>query len=454
MPGKGDRPAMERGGGGDRQRGGKGKSHKGDSRYRNYYNYDEGVEDEGGHDKGRRRQAKGGKKGGGGKNWKHVVHDDDEDVQGKGVSSTPEPSRSQLNSNAPDFKPSGYSLGAHYGGGWGVGQAAQPPPPAMPPLWKEFKDEAGTPYYYNSKTGLSQWERPPELEPPKPPPAPAAGSLGAADKTRDSGSGARGHRDVGGREDEPRRTEGSGLSAMLSGAEGGSGSCSGGCGGCREVRERDGGGGRAGTRGNKRRNNKPDDGKKEGSEFGPPGCNLFVFHLPDDWTDDDVHEYFAPHGNVVSAKVMKELGTGRSRGFGFVSYEDRVSAATALKKMQGYKILGKRLKVEFKKGEHDSRAEADDRGLDGASDDEGNGKKSYPDDERLIGYLRAISAKNVVKSLKESESGGGRPPDEDGQEDGAGGSGGGPGGPSLHETLFAPLASAGGGDDPASDTCG
>lgn len=112
-----------------------------------------------------------------------------------------------------------------------------------------------------------------------------------------------------------------------------------------------------------------------------------------------MNEYFSPHGTVMSAKVMKELGTGRSRGFGFVSYEDRVSAATAIKKMQGYKILGKRLKVEFKKGE------GQDGILDGTEDgDEGSSsKKSYPDDERLIGYLRAISAKNVVQSLKESE---------------------------------------------------
>eukprot|EP00439_Symbiodinium_sp_Y106_P060315 s6502_g8.t3 len=102
------------------------------------------------------------------------------------------------------------------------------------------------------------------------------------------------------------------------------------------------------------------------------------------------------HGNVVSAKVMKELGTGRSRGFGFVSYEDRVSAATAIKKMQGYKILGKRLKVEFKKGEGDNgKGEAEKIDL--------IEEKSSGDDERLIGYLRAISAKSVVQSLKESE---------------------------------------------------
>jgi RNA recognition motif-containing protein len=105
---------------------------------------------------------------------------------------------------------------------------------------------------------------------------------------------------------------------------------------------------------------------------------------------------------------MKELGTGRSRGFGFVSYEDRVSAATAVKKMQGYKILGKRLKVEFKKGEGESSVEDGVPPAD--ADDGGNTKKSYPDDERLIGYLRAISAKSAVESLKEKEGG---PDDED-----------------------------------------
>merc|ERR550539_1228747 len=125
--------------------------------------------------------------------------------------------------------------------------------------------------------------------------------------------------------------------------------------------------GRSGGRGRRRRRQEDggrrDQATREGGEFGPPGCNLFVFHLPDDWADDDLHEYFAQHGNVISAKVMKELGTGRSRGFGFVSYEDRVSAATAIKKMQGYKILGKRLKVEFKKGEQDGmKVEADDKG--------------------------------------------------------------------------------------------
>ena len=87
---------------------------------------------------------------------------------------------------------------------------------------------------------------------------------------------------------------------------------------------------------------------------------------------------------------MKELGTGRSRGFGFVSYEAQEDALSAIRKMQGYKILGKRLKVEFKKGEGEEENEAK--------------KAPNADDERLIGYLRAISAQSVVQSLKEKPS--------------------------------------------------
>merc|ERR1740121_3172762 len=246
-------------------------------------------------------------------------------------------------------------------------------------LWKEYADVDGVPYYYNFKTGLTQWEKPAELEPPKLTPLVSPESMEKA-KLASLLAEPKPEKDKGDKREERR-------------------------GGGRDREQRDRGGGdkddgKGGGKGNKRRQPKKTDEKE--AEFGPPGCNLFVFHLPDDWNDDDLHEYFAPHGNVISAKVMKELGTGRSRGFGFVSYEDRVSSATAIKKMQGYKTLGKRLKVEFKKGEQESnKMDLDDKERDFNGDDEG--KKSYPDDDRLIGYLRAISAKNVVQSSTEND---------------------------------------------------
>lgn len=292
--------------------------------------------------------------------------------RGREVSQHGVPSRQALSSNAPDFTPfgMGYGLDPSFTGltppYWMWGNTM---PSAMPALWREFRDQDGTPYFYNSKTGLTQWERPLELQSPfDSTPAVSSQTVEPRGPSQPIHSTAN-VRELGAvpsastEREEPRR--------------GG---------------KEDGGGKGRGKRRTGKSDEQPKAPKKDG-EFGPPGCNLFVFHLPDDWTDEDLNEYFHPHGRIVSAKVMKELGTGRSRGFGFVSYEDRIGAATAIKKMQGFKVLGKRLKVEFKKGEQgDAPAEEEEQGGRGAQDD-----------ERLIGYLRAISAKNVVQSLKESE---------------------------------------------------
>jgi len=256
-----------------------------------------------------------------------------------------------------------YAAENPYGQFWGW--QPMPQPVVAPPVWTEYAADDGTPYYYNARTGLTQWEKPQEL---KQPDTPEVRGSDVADPSVGHG----GSRGAGKGGDDGKRDDGRRIA--------------------KKKGKPDSGGGGGGAKAQQAKD------AKEASEFGPPGCNLFVFHLPDDWTDDDLHEYFAPHGSVVSAKVMKELGTGRSRGFGFVSYEDRVSAATAIKKMQGYKILGKRLKVEFKKGEQEKNEE----GLDFGEDDV-DGKKTQPDDEKLIGYLRAITAKNVVQSLKEAE---------------------------------------------------
>ncbi len=61
---------------------------------------------------------------------------------------------------------------------------------------------------------------------------------------------------------------------------------------------------------------------------GPSGCNLFIFHLPNEWSnflfiiillsleEEDLYYYFKDFGNIVSCRIMTDRQTGRSRGFG------------------------------------------------------------------------------------------------------------------------------------------
>ena len=80
--------------------------------------------------------------------------------------------------------------------------------------------------------------------------------------------------------------------------------------------------------------------------------DLFVFYLPVEWTEEDLYMNFQKFGSIVNAKVAMDKNTGKSKGFAFVSYENSASAANAIKSMNGFAVLGKRLKVQYKKNDN------------------------------------------------------------------------------------------------------
>jgi len=69
------------------------------------------------------------------------------------------------------------------------------------------------------------------------------------------------------------------------------------------------------------------------------GVNLYVKNLDETISDDVIRDEFAAMGTITSARVMRDLKTNRSKGFGFVCYSTPEEATRAVNEMNG-KIIG------------------------------------------------------------------------------------------------------------------
>ncbi|KPV23033.1 RNA-binding protein, partial [Variovorax paradoxus] len=75
------------------------------------------------------------------------------------------------------------------------------------------------------------------------------------------------------------------------------------------------------------------------------GKKLYVGNLAYSIRDNDLEQAFGAYGAIVSAKVMMERDTGRSKGFGFVEMGTDAEAQAAIAGLNGQPVQGRALTV-------------------------------------------------------------------------------------------------------------
>ncbi|MFL5809606.1 MAG: RNA recognition motif domain-containing protein [Flavisolibacter sp.] len=103
--------------------------------------------------------------------------------------------------------------------------------------------------------------------------------------------------------------------------------------------------------------------------------NIYVSNLSFNVQDEDLREFFAPYGEVTSAKVIMDKMTNQSRGFGFVEMSDETASKKAIAELDGATVENRTIKVMEAKPREDRPARSNNgfRGGNGGGGGYNNG---------------------------------------------------------------------------------
>ena len=104
--------------------------------------------------------------------------------------------------------------------------------------------------------------------------------------------------------------------------------------------------------------------------------NLFVGSLAYATTDDSLKAFFETVGEVERASVATDRETGRSRGFGFVTFVDEANNQKAVDQLDGKDLDGRTINVSLARPKED-RPRRDFGGNDRGGNGGGNGGGSF-----------------------------------------------------------------------------
>jgi len=72
---------------------------------------------------------------------------------------------------------------------------------------------------------------------------------------------------------------------------------------------------------------------------------IYIGNLPYSTDDASLKELFSSFGTIVSATVISDRATGRSKGFGFVEFDSEEATSKAIEAMDNYEVDGRNIKV-------------------------------------------------------------------------------------------------------------
>lgn len=116
---------------------------------------------------------------------------------------------------------------------------------------------------------------------------------------------------------------------------------------------------------------------------------VFVGNVPYGLTEEQIKELFSGAGRVLSLRLVHDRETGRPKGFGFVEFEDNDSAASAVRNLDDYEIMGRKIRVDFS---NETVGDDDNRERDRAAAGSSNAPPSYPPPANGAGNAPAMTA--------------------------------------------------------------
>lgn len=73
--------------------------------------------------------------------------------------------------------------------------------------------------------------------------------------------------------------------------------------------------------------------------------NIYIGNLSSEVTEEDLRNLFSEYGTITSVKVVKDMYTGISKGFGFIELSGQTGAQNAISKLNSKEVKGKRIVV-------------------------------------------------------------------------------------------------------------